>query len=130
MSDSWVCLGGLPVVRDRQRSFCTYSRVKMSYMSVKPGTHMRAKPRNVTDSCNKFVSVDMTSSPSNEQEMLVARVSLRSTRWRFLPVASKECYITRYAMCVDGTSTLINWLRSLLNSLTPLKFVSNNHALV
>ena len=28
MSDSWVCLGGLPDVRDRQRSFCTYGRGK------------------------------------------------------------------------------------------------------
>ena len=68
-------------------------------LNIKPGTHMRAKPRNVTDSCNKFASVDGTSSASNEQEMLVARVALRSTHCRFLPVASKECYITRYAMC-------------------------------
>ena len=28
MSDSWVCLGGLPDVRDRQRSFYTYCRGK------------------------------------------------------------------------------------------------------
>ena len=28
MSDSWVCLGGLPDIRDRQRSFCTCGRGK------------------------------------------------------------------------------------------------------
>ena len=40
MSDSWVCLGGLPDVHDRQRSFCTYGRVKMLYMSVKVSLSM------------------------------------------------------------------------------------------
>ena len=40
MSDSWVCLGGLPDVRDRQRSFCTYDRVRMSYMSVRVSLSM------------------------------------------------------------------------------------------
>ena len=40
MSDSWVYLGGLPDVRDGQRSFCTYSRVKMLYMSVRVSLSM------------------------------------------------------------------------------------------
>ena len=31
VSINWVC----PDVRDRQRSFCTYGRVKMSYISVR-----------------------------------------------------------------------------------------------
>ena len=35
VSVNWVCPGELPNVRDRQRSFCTYGRVKMSYMSVR-----------------------------------------------------------------------------------------------
>ena len=73
---------------------------------------MRAKARNVTDSCNKFACVDGTSSPSNEQEMLAARDALRSTSCRFLPVASNECYITRYEMCGrDLFCTRINWLQ-------------------
>ena len=32
---SWNGPGGLPDVRDRQRAFYTYGRVKMSYMSVR-----------------------------------------------------------------------------------------------
>ena len=40
MSDSWVCPGGLPGVRDKQLSFCTYSRVKMLYMSVRVSLSM------------------------------------------------------------------------------------------
>ena len=32
---SWSGSCGLPDVSDRQRAFCTYGRVKMSYMSVR-----------------------------------------------------------------------------------------------
>ena len=32
---NWSGQGRLPDVRDRQRAFCTYGRVKMSYMSVR-----------------------------------------------------------------------------------------------
>ena len=32
---SWIGLGGLPDVRDRQRAFYTYGGVKMLYMSVR-----------------------------------------------------------------------------------------------
>ena len=35
MSVNWVCPEGLPDVRDRQRLFCTYGRVKMLYISVR-----------------------------------------------------------------------------------------------
>ena len=31
---NWSRPGGLPDVNDRQRAFCAYGRVKMSYMSV------------------------------------------------------------------------------------------------
>ena len=40
MSDSWVCPGGLPDVRDRQRAFYPIVEGKMSYMSVRVSLSM------------------------------------------------------------------------------------------
>ena len=40
MSDSWVCPGGLPDIRDRQRSFYPSVEGKMSYMSVRVSLSM------------------------------------------------------------------------------------------